>query len=212
MSYTPNNNPARQFGGFAFVILLHIGIIYALVSGLGRQVVEVIRAPLETHIIDEVKQQKDLPPPPPPKFAPPPPPYIPPPEISIRQAVAPTNAIQQVTTTKPVEAPPPPAPVVQAPPAPAVHTPPVVDAAKGCKQPEYPPVSKRLEESGVVVLQFLIGTDGSVLDSKVDSTSGYPRLDDAARSALSLCHFKPGAVDGKPEQSWAKIRYTWKID
>jgi protein TonB len=45
----------------------------------------------------------------------------------------------------------------------------------------------------------------------VDSSSGHPRLDEAARAALSLCRFKAGTVDGRPEKSWAKLRYVWKI-
>src|SRR5688500_20389532 len=65
--------------------LLHLAIGYALVTGLARKVVEVIKAPLETKIIEEVKKPPpDQPPPPPPKMAAPPPPFIPPPEINIQ--------------------------------------------------------------------------------------------------------------------------------
>jgi protein TonB len=149
------------------------------------------------------------PPPPPPKLAPPPPPFIPLPEIQVRQTTAPTNAITQVTNTKPVEAPPP------APPPPPKHEPvhvAPVAAASSCQKPEYPPVSRRLEETGTVVLRFLIDVDGKVLDSGVQQSSGHNRLDEAARQALALCNFKPGTVDGKPEQGWAQIRYTWTLN
>jgi len=59
---------------------------------------------------------------------------------------------------------------------------------------------------------LLVGVDGLVSDSRVERSSGYKRLDEAARKALSLCKFKPGTVEGKPEASWARIEYDWKIE
>lgn len=108
-----------------------------------------------------------------------------------------------------------PAPEVLADTTPAPHQPirtaPVVDS-RDCKKPEYPSASIRREETGVVVLNFLIDVEGRVVQSKVESSSGYDRLDEAAREALSLCRFKPGTVDGKPEQSWNRLRYAWELN
>ena len=64
----------------------------------------------------------------------------------------------------------------------------------------------------MVVVKFLINEDGTVIDSRIESSSGHPRLDEAARAALSLCQFRPGSVDGKPDRAWASIRYTWKLE
>ena len=61
-------------------------------------------------------------------------------------------------------------------------------------------------------LRFLIGADGSVLQSEVIKSSGFVRLDEAARNALAKCQFRPGTVDGKPEASWASIQYTWRLE
>ena len=202
--------PSRRLAGIGFVALLHVVIVYALVTGLGRQVVEILHAPIETRLLDEVKPPPPDTPPPvtPPQLAAPPPPYIPPPEIQVRQP-PPPNAIAVVTREKPVA---PPAPIqAYAPPAP-VRVPPVIDAARRCRLPEYPPSAKRMEETGVVVLRFLVDVDGGVAESAVESSSGHPRLDEAARNALSLCRFKAGTVDGKPEKSWAKVRYVWKLE
>jgi len=91
-----------------------------------------------------------------------------------------------------------------------VCTSPVVHS-RFCSKPEYPSASRRFEESGVVVLNFLIDADGRVVQSNIHSSSGYERLDEAARQALSLCRFKPGTVDGKPEKSWHKLKYVWKL-
>jgi periplasmic protein TonB len=211
--------PTKHIAGISFVMLLHVVIVYALVTGLARKVVEVIQKPLETKLIEEVRPPPpppDVPLPPPPKFAAPPPPFIPPPEVNIQAPVKPTNAIAAVTNDKPAEAPPPlslspsPPPVEAAAHEP-VRVAPVIDAAKNCRTPEYPAASRRQEEVGTVVLRFLIDVDGHVLENKVESSSGHPRLDKAALEGLGQCRFKPGTVDGKPEQSWAKLQYVWKL-
>ena len=115
-------NPAKHLAGLTFVVLLHVAVIYALVNGLARKVVEVIKQPLETKIIEEVKPPPpppEVPLPPPPKFVAPPPPYIPPPEVQIQQPPPVQNVITATTNVPPPEAPPPVAPrVVEAPPAP----------------------------------------------------------------------------------------------
>src|SRR5579885_645008 len=79
-------NPGKHVAGIGFVLLLHILLVYGLVNGLARKVVDVVKGPLETKIIKEVKPPPpDAPPPPPPKLAPPPPPFIPPPEVNIAE-------------------------------------------------------------------------------------------------------------------------------
>lgn len=213
MSYAQPHDSGRRFSGFAFVVVLHVLLVYALINGLARKIVEVVQAPLETKIIEEVKPPPPdkPPPPPPPKLAAPPPPFIPPPEIRIDSPPPAANTITAVSAVKPaVEAPVPRGPVATGPVGPQ-RTSAVVDA-RNCDKPEYPAQSLRAQEEGLVVLQFLIGTDGRALDSKVERSSGYRRLDEAARRALALCKFKPGTEEGKPVQSWARIEYQWKIE
>ena len=197
------------------VVIFHIALAYALVHGLARKIVEVIRSPLETKIIEEVKPPPpDKPPPPPPKFAAPPPPYIPAPEISIQAPNVPTiTAVTQVKPPEPVAPParPPEPPAPPAKPREPVRTAAVVDA-RACEKPTYPSASLRANETGVVLLSFLIDVDGKVLESRVDRSSGHRRLDEAARSGLGLCKFKPATLDGKPERTWSRIEYEWKLD
>ena len=198
--------PTNRFGGIAFVILLHALLIYALVNGLARKVVEVVKGPLETRIIQELKPPPpEAPPPPPPKLELPPPPFIPPPEVNVAAAAPTQNTISAVSSTPPsVSAPVP----VEAPKA-EVRTAPEVRSSS-CHEPEYPAAAARLGESGTVVLSLLVGLDGRVADSKIEKSSGSPRLDQAARQALSLCRFTPGSVDGKPEQAWGRLAYEFK--
>jgi periplasmic protein TonB len=125
-------DPRRHLTGIAVVIAFHAFVVYALVTGLAKKVVEVVRAPIETKVIEEIKKPPPPPEiviPPPPKLEAPPPPFIPPPEVQVSAPPPPAPTITAVTAT------PPPAPVVIAP-APA----PVVAAAPA--PPAPPPVVK----------------------------------------------------------------------
>ena len=106
----PQADPRRHLTGFTLVVLFHVFIVYALVTGLAKKVVEVVRAPIETKVIEEIK--KPPPPseilvPPPPRLEAPPPPFIPPPEV---QLATPPPVQQPAITAEAV--PPPPVPVV----------------------------------------------------------------------------------------------------
>ena len=211
MSYAQPQSSNRRLAALVAVGIFHVLLVYALVNGLARKIVEVVRPPLETKIIEEIKRpppEQPPPPPPPPKLATPPPPFIPPPEVQVQVPVQPPPTITAVVPTPPSVPIPPPA--VPAPAGPA-RTPAVVDA-RGCAKPPYPAASLRANETGVVTLNFLIDFDGKVLESKVERSSGFRRLDDAARAGLGLCRFKPATVDGRPERAWARIQYEWKME
>ena len=87
----------------------------------------------------------------------------------------------------------------------------VVDS-RACAKPDYPKSALRNGDTGVVTLALLIGTDGKVADSKVEKSSGFRELDRAAQTGLGLCKFKPGTVDGVPQQSWTRMQYVWSLD
>ena len=200
---TRKASKSRMFG-IGGVIVFHVLLVWGLVSGLARKAIEVLPAPFETQILDEQRAEEEPPPPPPPpQLDIPPPPFIPPPEINI--ATPPPSSANTITTQSVVATPAAPPPPKSAP----VSRPPVVKA-NACRQPEYPPVSERLGEAGSVVLQLLVGVDGKVTDSKVETSSGYERLDKAAQAALSRCKFEPGTVDGVPSPAWAQLKYTFR--
>ena len=199
--------------GLTAVVVLHGLLFWAINSGLARKFVKVIKGPVEAILLEETKPDiPPPPPPPPPKNLPPPPPsYVPPVDIQV-SSPTPTNAIAAVSNTPQPVAPPSPLPVQSnPPPAPPVQTAAVISASS-CEKPEYPSASKRLEEEGTVQLKFLVGADGKVLESAVEKSSGFRRLDEAARAGLSKCQFKPATVDGKPQQSWASMKYTWRLE
>ena len=185
----------RQTSSIAVVVVMHLLLGYALVTGLARKVVEVIKAPIETKIIEEVKKPPpDAPPPPPPKLAAPPPPFIPPPEINIQAPVQVAPTITTVTTEKPPPAPPPqvyvpPAPVAP-PPAPAVRK---EYKASYRVEPTYPRQAISAGVTGKVIAWVRVAPNGTVTDVTIrESTNRI--FDREVIRALSQWKFNPEPV------------------
>ncbi|MGZ5131129.1 MAG: energy transducer TonB [Caldimonas sp.] len=178
-------DPRRHVVGITVVVLFHVLIVYALVTGLGKRVVDVIRAPIETKVIEEIKKPPPPPEvvvPPPPKLEAPPPPFIPPPEIQIATPPPPAPTITATTPTPPpapvtIAPAPPPPPVVAA--APAPPAPAVMSAGVVCSNfttvmgdVAYPRDAIRLGiERGEALIQFTLSAHGEVKDIKVIRSS-----------------------------------------
>jgi protein TonB len=174
------------------IIIIHIGLIYLFESGLATRIIHMAEPPLQTTIVQDVKQRDTPPPPPPPKMERPPV-EIPPPDVTINIPVESTTAITN-TTTKHVDAPPPPAPravVRTAAQLDIKHSPPTADY--------YPPTSVRMNETGTAIIRLCAAADGSVDGvPTITKTSGSSRLDDAAVRWGQHVRMKPATVDGKP--------------
>jgi periplasmic protein TonB len=210
MPYAPADGSflTRRTLVFVLIVLLHVGMVWALNSGLSQRVVQVVLGPIETRMIDEAPKVDEPPPPPPPKIETPPP-FVPPPEVAIDipMDVAPATAITQTTTQKPVAQPP-----IQ-PKAPAVPTTaPKVDPRRPPTKPDYPASSRRAGEAGTVVLDLYILPNGRVGDAKVQKSSGFPRLDEAAvKEAKRSWRFKPGTENGQPVAMWHSTKVTFNL-
>ena len=224
-------NPGKHPIGLIVVAVLHIILGWALVNGLGRKIVEVIKAPIETKIIDEVKPPPPPPPdnlPPPPKVAlPPPPSFMPPPEVQVAQPqLAPAITVTREApppapvTLSPVAPAPAPAPGPAAPAAPPAPKPQAVAAridVSSCDKPEYPAAALRADASGTTKIRFTVDASGTVSKAEIERAAGVSRehrlLDRAAVDALSKCRFKPGSDEqGKPVGGTTVVEYVWKTE
>lgn len=210
MAYAPNADSSfftRRGLVFIAIALLHVGMFWALQSGMSHRVVDAVLGPIETRMIDEAPKPEEAPPPPPPKIETPPP-FVPPPDVSIEIPVetAPTTAIRQTTSVAPVAPPAPPAPVQR------VTTSPKSDAKRPLTQPEYPPSSRRAGEAGTVILEVYVLETGRVGDARVKQSSGYPKLDEAAlREVKRSWRLTPGTENGKPVAMWGQFAVTFKL-
>ncbi len=163
--------PGKHLTGITVVMILHAIVVYALVTGLARKAIEVIKAPLETKIIEEVKKPPppDTPPPPPPKMVQVMPTFVPPPEVQISSPVVQAVISNPTPVAPPVYAPPKPA--VVAPPAP-----PSVGVACPNSQAirseiKYPAAARKDGIQGEVLVEFTVAVNGEIKDVDVKSSS-----------------------------------------
>jgi protein TonB len=215
------------------VVLLHVGALWALQTGLLRRVVDEVvpvellaaavvtppapprieapKPPEPTPVVPQprpVAVHKSVPRPPPPAPAPQP----------IATPQAPPSPTAVTGTPEPQPAPPPVAAPVAA--APVAAPPPAAALAKvelpisdadylQNPAPEWPRMSQRLGEKGLVLLRVLIGTDGRARSAQVKQSSGFPRLDEASRTAVLAWKYVPGKRGGVPEEMWVNVPIRW---
>lgn len=201
------------------VLLLHVAALWLLQSGLMRRAVEVI-VPVE--VLSEIISppapvaETPHPPAPPPRPMPPPPPLQaapPPPLPSIEPAPVPAPtpvAAAPVAPAAPaIEA----ATVSAAPAAPAkVELPSSNAAYLNNPKPSYPALSRRLGEQGKVVVRVLIGVDGTAQQAEIRTSSGYPRLDQAALATVRSWRYVPGKRGGVPEAMWFNVPINFVLE
>jgi TonB family protein len=75
--------------------------------------------------------------------------------------------------------------------------------------PGYPLLARQMKVQGSVILQALIGKDGTIQDLHV--VSGPPILASAAQAAVRQWHFKPHYQGNEPVETQAKITVNFTI-
>ena len=89
------------------------------------------------------------------------------------------------------------------PPAPPPPTPP----------PPSPAMSRRLGESGRVVVRVLIGPDGRAREAHIQKSSGFERLDQVAlETARDRWRYVPGTRGGVPEAMWFNVPLNFVLE
>lgn len=77
--------------------------------------------------------------------------------------------------------------------------------------PEYPMWSRRYGETGTVALKYQVDAAGAVAHVAVTTSSGYPRLDEAATGWFSHCRFEDAAARGLVPDTWHAQTYTFSL-
>lgn len=88
---------------------------------------------------------------------------------------------------------------------------PVLDFST-CAKPTWPADDLKAKHTGTVVLGFSVTEAGAVADSRVVKSSGFPGLDEAARTGISRCRFKPAKTNGKAAAADVQIQYVWTLE
>jgi protein TonB len=215
MAYADRDTTGSRVVTIVIVSIMVAAFGYAFVTGLAYKYVKKAAEKLNTFDVAE-------PPPPPPDKPPPPPPdqpqVQPPPVVSpppIVQVQSPPPIIQTVQTPPPAA---PMIPIAAPPPPPA---PPRVSKAAGLKgnpgqyfgADNYPAAALRAEAQGRVVAKLTIGTNGSVTDCVVTSSSGNADLDSTTCSvAKRRVKFSPALDDnGNAMTSTYTLPVRWVL-
>lgn len=201
-------DPTKHAIGITFVVLFHVLLIWALMSGLGSAIVAVVKKPLTATIIEELK----LPPPPPPppkkivetKTPPPPTTFVPPPDI-------PVPTISNAPTITATTAAPPEAPFVIVQPAPPAPPPPKPAIRRGVTRlsgdnPEYPKAAMRDGiNKGRVVARMNIDEKGNVTEVTIFSSDPARVFDRAVIAALKEWKF---SAEGEKYIAEVELNFT----
>lgn len=192
-------------GGIGLAIVAaHAGLAY-LLCHTAPIVTSIEQTPIMASIVEVAEPVPAAPPVPPPELVQVAAPTLEPPLVRIPEVPAP-NAI---TVTRTQTAPPPPPAHAQ-----AAATPPVVTNVAYLEPPapKYPPESRRSGEEGLVILRVLINEQGRAARVEIEQSSGYARLDAAARAAVERARFRPYVENGVARTAMALIpvEFTWK--
>ena len=201
------HDPSRRMVGIGFVVLLHLLLGYALITGTARTAFELVKKPLQAVLVEEVIIPPPPPPPPPPKEivkpqAPkvdaPPPPFVPPPDVAPPVAAPSIQSVATPPPTPAVIAPPPP----PAPPAPSgpVRIDNIKVACPTQSPPEIPRKALQDGTSGVVKAQVLI-RNGAV--AEVTILSGPKVFHQAVRNAMMQYKCQANTADVLATQEFA---------
>jgi protein TonB len=75
----------------------------------------------------------------------------------------------------------------------------------------YPAGAVRREQEGRCIVQVTVAADGRIINSSLQSSSGFALLDDACLSAVRGQRMVPATQDGRAVQSTASVPIVWKL-
>lgn len=127
------------------------------------------------------------------------------PVVAVTTSTVPaTQAAQELRTTSPANTTP----------APSERAPVTVSGVDYLvpPKPTYPISAKRAGEQGKVLLRILIDEKGHPERVDIHLSSGYVRLDEAARSAAQRALFKPHLEDGRPVSVYVVVPINFSLN
>lgn len=78
--------------------------------------------------------------------------------------------------------------------------------------PTYPAASRRLNESGRVLIRVEIDAHGRARQVQLTRSSGSNRLDEAALAAVRAARFKPYTENGQPLVVWTTVPIVFELE
>lgn len=218
----PLRRGEQHFGLLAGVVLAHGALL--VLSQLGAPPAPQEPPPIQVALITPPAPKPVAPTPELPRPKPP----------EIRKAVTPRPApvqprpvVAQPTATSPLSE----SATALTAPAPAASSPVAAEPAKAAEAapapfvpvnvnaaylanpaPPYPPLSKRLREQGKVDLRVRVSADGLAEHVEIKTSSGLPRLDNAALEAVQRWRFTPARQGERSVASTVVVPIIFKLE
>jgi protein TonB len=79
-------------------------------------------------------------------------------------------------------------------------------------KPVYPAASRRIGEEGRVLLRVRVSAQGLPLSVDIRQSSGFPRLDEAARAAVERWRFVPAKQGAEAVESTVVVPLQFTLD
>jgi protein TonB len=183
------------------VALLHVLLVYALITGMAQKIMLAIPHDLKVTVMPQNTDTKNVPPPPKPVLT----------KVQPAQDTLPPPDITVATTEQP------PINVQATPPSPPQTAVTPDSTATGLAYthttPPYPEMARKLTEQGTVTLQMTISAQGNVTAATIIQSSGFADLDQAAVSWVQQhWRYKPAMQNGQavPSQAQAAVKFDLK--
>ncbi|TAM51499.1 MAG: energy transducer TonB [Paraburkholderia sp.] len=88
----------------------------------------------------------------------------------------------------------------------------VAHLACAIAKPAYPALSRRMRETGTVLVELIVAATGRVESASIAETSGHERLDEAAREAVAASTCSPYLESGVAFRVAAKVPVTFNLN
>jgi protein TonB len=181
------------------VIALHIGVLYVLSITMGIVETPQVLKPVEAIFIPETTPAEPEIPEVKPDIAEMQPADQPVPEINLDEVLAPPAENPMPASDNTIA-------------ATAATGAPAQDLKTSQRvEPSYPPTSRRLGEEGTVKLRILVDPSGRSKQVEVATSSGFPRLDQAAMEAVKRWRFVAATNGSSAIEAWTQVSVTFKL-
>jgi len=90
-------------------------------------------------------------------------------------------------------------------------SPPRIDRSYPMPQPAYPDGAQLNGEQGDVLVGVNVSSSGRPHRLRIDKSSGFADLDNAAAEAVAQWHFVPAIEDGDTASAWTSVKIHFEL-
>ncbi len=186
------------------IAAIHAGLFLLLTAARPELVKVLTAAPIEVGFIAAQEAVRE-------PWQPPAPDVVP---VTVLASLPQSINVEMVVSERAITVAPGPAVAALPPPSVSGNAPKLVSVVEYVRAPvpRYPQASRRTGEQGIVILRVLIDPSGHAARIEVHQSSGFSRLDHAAREAVERAKFKPHVENGLVQAAFVLIPIEFSLN